>query len=274
MTAEERGKRILVVDDEDSIRNSLAKFLARKGCDISEASGGLEAIKRLEEDSIDLAVVDIKMQGMDGLELLARMKNYDPDLPVIIMTGYANVQNTVKALKSGASDFLCKPFEFEKLYNSIKRLFDIQLALDEDRSVLPYCDFRINAKIPASMDNITGIVHCFTKIIREMKLCKRTRFSGINIALYEAIINAIEYGVGGDESKTVHVSAEINYHQAKFTIRDEGAGFDKSLVEDPTTYENIYKMCGRGIFLMRQFMDSVTYNGPGNEVTMIIKRAE
>jgi len=92
---------------------------------------------------------------------------------------------------------------------------------------------------------------------------------GIKLALEEALNNAIRHGNGYDAGKTIEVTYDINDHRAVFTITDQGRGFDPEAVPDPTADENLEKPYGRGIMLMRAYMDHVRYNPAGNEVYMV-----
>jgi DNA-binding NtrC family response regulator len=111
--------RILVVDDEDSVRKRCLRLLARQGYEVVGATDSGAALKIVQTTSYDVMLVDIRMPGMDGLELLKRVKESAPSIEVIMMTGYAAVETAVKAMKCGAYDYLGKPFESEELLHVI-----------------------------------------------------------------------------------------------------------------------------------------------------------
>ncbi len=102
---------ILIIDDEPSVRDSLSRWFRDDGYEVGTAEGANDALTRLAEKKWDLALVDIRMRGTDGIELQGRMKEHDPDLVVIIMTGYASVDTAVAALKNGAYDYITKPLD-------------------------------------------------------------------------------------------------------------------------------------------------------------------
>lgn len=106
---------ILVVDDERIVRESFLHWFRKYGCKTEAAASGLEALEKLERYPFDLLFVDIKMPGMDGLELLERVKQQYPDAIVIIITAYGSIDTAVKAMKMGASDYLLKPFQPDQL---------------------------------------------------------------------------------------------------------------------------------------------------------------
>ncbi len=103
--------RILIVDDEPSVRDSLSHWFRDDGYEVAAAEGAADALTRLAERRWDLALVDIRMRGTDGIELQRKMREIDPDLVVIIMTGYASVDTAVAALKNGAYDYITKPLD-------------------------------------------------------------------------------------------------------------------------------------------------------------------
>jgi two-component system, NtrC family, response regulator HydG len=102
---------ILIVDDEPSVRDSLRRWFQDDGFEVGTAEGANDALTRLADRRWDLALVDIRMRGTDGIELQRRMRDIDPELIVIIMTGYASVDTAVTALKNGAYDYITKPLD-------------------------------------------------------------------------------------------------------------------------------------------------------------------
>ncbi|MGD8815943.1 MAG: sigma-54 dependent transcriptional regulator [Acidobacteriota bacterium] len=113
--------RILVVDDEAIVLESLAEWFKQDGYSVGTARNGKEALHAIGEDDYDIALLDIKMPGMDGLELQSRLVEQRPDLTIIIMTAYASVDSAVSALKAGAYDYITKPFDPEELSLLVRR---------------------------------------------------------------------------------------------------------------------------------------------------------
>ncbi|MCH2041574.1 MAG: sigma-54 dependent transcriptional regulator [Saccharospirillaceae bacterium] len=107
--------RILVVEDDPRLREAIVDTLMLKGHDVSEAPNGIEALAVLTNQEVDLVLSDINMPGMDGLELLDKVKQAHPWLPIVLMTAYGDVGQAVKAMQRGANDYLMKPFELAEL---------------------------------------------------------------------------------------------------------------------------------------------------------------
>jgi DNA-binding NtrC family response regulator len=113
--------KILVVDDEAIVRDSLGGWFREDGHAVDTAADAREALRLVDRNGYDIALVDIKMPGIDGLELQSRMSAVRPDLTIIIMTAYASVESAVKALKGGAYDYITKPFDPDELSHLIRR---------------------------------------------------------------------------------------------------------------------------------------------------------
>jgi DNA-binding NtrC family response regulator len=118
----DQGK-LLIVDDELSVRDSLSKWFREEGYDVTTAEGANDALTCLAEQRWDVALLDIKMCGTDGIELQRRMHEIDPGLLVIMMTGYASVETAVAALKNGAYDYVTKPLDPDELAHLVKKAF-------------------------------------------------------------------------------------------------------------------------------------------------------
>ena len=126
-------RRILVVEDDPILRRFVADVLKRKGCDVTSVENGMAALEEIDKKQFHLVISDLKMQGMDGLELLTRVKKMVPTTEVIIITAYGSVSSAVEAMKKGAFDYITKPIELEELDIVIDRVFEHQKLLDENR---------------------------------------------------------------------------------------------------------------------------------------------
>lgn len=122
---------ILIVDDEESQRNLLAGFLKNKGYTIATAANGKEAIELNQKASFDLAILDLKMPEIDGIETIAQMKKIDPQTYFIILTGFGTVESAVKAMKLGAYDYLNKPINLDELELLLEHIQEEQLTHQE-----------------------------------------------------------------------------------------------------------------------------------------------
>ncbi|MCX5673562.1 MAG: sigma-54 dependent transcriptional regulator [Planctomycetota bacterium] len=113
--------RILIVDDEEAMRDACRQVLAPEGLALKEASSGVGVLEMIRHESFDLVILDLKMPGMDGMEILRRLQQESPDTVTIVITGYPSVESAVEAMKLGAADFLPKPFTPDVLRLTVRR---------------------------------------------------------------------------------------------------------------------------------------------------------
>jgi len=120
---------ILVVDDESEMRSALSHALTRGGFTVESAASGTDALVKIKKDPISLVITDIKMPEMSGMEVLGAVKKMSPRIPVIVITAYGSIHNAVEAMQAGAADYLLKPFSFETLETTVKKVLG---SVEED----------------------------------------------------------------------------------------------------------------------------------------------
>src|SRR4030066_743816 len=127
------AEKILVVDDEDIIRESLSFILRKEKYEVEEATNGKIAFEMLKESSYDLVITDLEMPEMKGIELLDEIKKINLQTNTIVITAYGSMETAIAALRSGASDYILKPVEFDELLIKVKRLFEIKELFTENQ---------------------------------------------------------------------------------------------------------------------------------------------
>src|SRR5690349_21769653 len=127
--------RILVIDDEAPIRDSLKMMLEYEGYEFVGAATGQEGLAVAERDAPDLVLLDVKMPGMDGLEVLERLRNMNDALPVVVVSGHGTISTAVEATKKGAFDFIEKPFASDRVLVSLRNALDQRQLRDENRTL-------------------------------------------------------------------------------------------------------------------------------------------
>ena len=116
------GAKILIVDDELIVRESLGGWLERDGHKVDKAASGEEALEKCQKTRYDILLLDIKMEGMSGLEVLKKVKENDPDLSVVMITAYGSIPSAIEAMKNGAHEYLLKPFDPDELMVLIEKI--------------------------------------------------------------------------------------------------------------------------------------------------------
>lgn len=161
----EPNARILIVDDDRDTRKGLSKILGEKGYEIETAGTGQEAIAKAEERFFNLALLDIKLPDIEGTKLLATLKKIHPHIDVIIVTGYASLENTIQALNGGASFYMTKPIDLDELFAKLKKLLKNQQSNDKSMKMLQAVQRELNGNehseekilFMATHDALTGL---------------------------------------------------------------------------------------------------------------------
>jgi two-component system nitrogen regulation response regulator NtrX len=127
--------RILIIDDEKAIRNTLRDILQYEKMDVEEAADGAEGLKKVEKENFDLVLCDIKMPKMDGLEVLVKIQETRPDVPVVMISGHGTIDTAVEAIKKGAFDFISKPPDLNRLLITVRNALDRSTLVSETKTL-------------------------------------------------------------------------------------------------------------------------------------------
>ena len=287
---------ILVVDDSAMDRRLATGLLEKEGgYQILIATNGLEALQVLKQQPVDLVLTDLQMDQMDGLELVEAVRADYPLTPVILMTALGSEEIAVRALEKGAASYVAKRRLQQDLLEIVQQVLDNS---DENRTQSRLMHRMSRNEFSFVLNNDLSLVHSMVKYLQHTLRCVRLADESdrlrVGIAVEEALLNALYHGnleVSSDLKETdpnlfeetarqrsleepyrnrrIFVDALVSRESASFTVRDEGQGFDPSSLPDPCDLENLEKPSGRGILLMRSFMDEIIFNERGNEVTLV-----
>ncbi|MBI5233455.1 MAG: response regulator [Deltaproteobacteria bacterium] len=117
---EKRPDRILIVDDDRSIREALFDYLSEKNYQVETADSGDVALEAIKSKGFDVVLTDLMLPGMDGIEVMRLVREYDQDIAVILMTGFGSIESAMSAIKEGAYDYLAKPFKLDEMLVTVK----------------------------------------------------------------------------------------------------------------------------------------------------------
>ncbi|MBN2722683.1 MAG: response regulator [Deltaproteobacteria bacterium] len=167
MASEKKNKNILIVDDEMVIRDVLEDFLTSEGYDVVTVENGMDALEELEEEHFDAILSDLMMPQMTGLELISEISNRGLNIITIIMTGYGTIETAVAAMKSGAFDYILKPFKMDEVLSVLERSFERLHLQQENISLKETLNlYRISEAIAKSreIDTILGAILDATEV--------------------------------------------------------------------------------------------------------------
>lgn len=127
--------KILIIDDEKSIRNTLKEILSYEGYEVTEAQDGIEGLKFVEKDKFDIILSDIKMPKMDGIEVLEKLQEISPETPVVMISGHGNIDTAVEAIRKGAFDYISKPLDLNRMLVTIRNAMDRSVLVKETKTL-------------------------------------------------------------------------------------------------------------------------------------------
>jgi len=287
---------ILVVDDSAADREMAGHLLARQSWNVVYAENGRQALERMREHDVDLVLTDLVMPDLDGLAFVEQAKLDHPLVPVVLMTARGSEEIAVRALEAGASSYVPKKVLVRDLVDLAQRILD---ASRERRSYTRLLGRLRDATfvLENDPDLISSLVSYLMQVLRDSGMFDESGCQRISTALDEALTNAYYHGnleVRSEirehdprafrrlaeqrrhappyRDRRIRVRVELTADEARFVIEDDGRGFDIGAVPDPTLPENLGRPSGRGIFLMKTFLDDVRYNDAGNQVTLSKRR--
>jgi CheY-like chemotaxis protein len=286
---------LLVVDDSRVDRRLVGGLLQKTGeYEVIYAENGRDALQRLELDIPDAVLTDLHMPELNGLELVQAIKQNYPLIPVLLMTAQGSEELAVEALRLGAASYVTKRRLGEDLVATVHQVLE---AASTNRGETRLLNRIASIETSYVLPNETRLVHALSAQVRDtmrsMRIFPENDRLRISIAFEESLLNALYHGnleVSSDLRDQDHMAYESMAHQrsltepyidrqlfveisltqkaVRFSVRDEGPGFDPASIPDPTDPEFLDRPSGRGILLMKSFMDEVTYSENGNQVTM------
>jgi CheY-like chemotaxis protein len=294
--------RLLVVDDEASIREMLQETLTEAASyEVETASDGREALQKLRASTFDMVVTDLRMPEMDGCRLLDISRHEFPEIPVVVITGFARLETAVDALRLGAANFITKPFRLSEILEVVDRTIKRKRAKEIPQRVLPcLISEQLLFHIPPLLDSKSGVIHYLTEKIVGVGICDESARYFVAVSLDEAITNAIFYGClelpsglreteSGTEvfnamvserlldpvyqNRAVTVEMDLNPERAIYRITDPGPGFSPpDLRSGQPEPADLSRLHGRGLLLITCFMDEVWFNDQGNQITLVKRK--
>jgi CheY-like chemotaxis protein/anti-sigma regulatory factor (Ser/Thr protein kinase) len=290
---------VLIVDDSNMDRH-LAGAIVQKMVNWrpSFATNGVEALEAMASSRPDVVLTDMLMPEMDGLQLVQAIRSRYPLIPVILMTAHGSEDVAIQALQKGAASYVPKKSLPRDLAETLEQVLAASKTRMQEQRLLSRLEM-YEAKF--TLDNDTSLIPALVGHIEEdinrLKLCEPGSLVLLGVALHEALTNAMLHGNLELESalreenekeyyrlsierrnmepyniRRVFITSRYTREELTFVVRDEGNGFDPSTLPDPTDPTNLGKVSGRGLLLIHTFMDRVSHNERGNEITMSKRR--
>jgi CheY-like chemotaxis protein len=290
--------RVLVVEDSSTQALQIQFLLEDAGFEVEVARNGAEGLQAIGRCQPDVVLTDLDMPEMNGLELVEASRRQHPTVPILLMTAMGSEEIAAQALQKGAASYVPKKNLGRDIVHTLRTVLDMARADRHQHRVL---ECLTGTEFQFQLENDPTLIPLLIGHLGEhfgrMRFCDETDQIRMNVALNEALHNALYHGnleVSSDlrqeDERTFYDLAERRRHQppyqgrrvdvivkagraeAVYVVRDQGKGFDLSRLPDPTDPANLDRIGGRGLLLIRTFMDEVSHNRQGNEITMVKRR--
>jgi CheY-like chemotaxis protein/anti-sigma regulatory factor (Ser/Thr protein kinase) len=291
-------RKVLVVDDSPVDRHLVGGLVnSQPGWQVFFSSNGSEALEFLKNSNPDVILTDLFMPDMDGVELVQTIRKDFSKIPIILMTAHGNEELAVRVLRAGAASYVPKKLLANELHATLNEVLS---TLRNEKSIQIVNNSLVCHEVHFVLENdiahVSPMVSHIEHLVGQFNFCEPNSMMLIGVALHEALTNAMLHGnleldsklrdddeiyfyTLADERKNqkpyagrkVMFGARISKEEIRFTIADEGPGFNPNGLPNPFEPENLDKVTGRGMLLIRTFMDHVEHNEHGNQITMVKK---
>ena len=296
-------RSILIVDDEQIIRNVLKRKLEQTTpYKVFTADDGTTGLEVFRNEHIDLVISDLLMSQMNGIDLLRNLRQIEPTIPVIIITGYGTLDDAIAAIHLGAEDFIKKPFDINEVIETIEKTFRKQAEEADQREIIKFIGYEdIKLEIPTNFEYLNICINYIFSHLRARWLVSDEDLHDVKVSLYEALMNAFEHGnleITGDEkakyleisqhawkeflldriaderfmNRMIFVELTISEERMTVKVRDEGNGFDFVSRTQDIDPEELFRSSGRGLLLIQSLMDDLSFAEQGREIRITKKR--
>ena len=290
---------ILLADDAAVDRRIVIGILREQDVEIVEVTNGREALEHCKNSLPDLVLTDLQMPEVGGLELTSQISLQYPNLPIVLMTAHGSEEIAVQALACGATSYVPKAQLSRLLIDTVRPILSqVETASDYRRLMQCSTSNALDFELGGDLSLIAPLVELVQKIADGMGVCKFLSRIRFGIAVEHALKNAMLHGVydvrqiphenpsdneiaafverrskqSPYRNRKVYVDVKVTAEEAFVKIRDDGDGFDTSLVPEPRSAKAMEPSAGRGLVLMQTFVDQLTFNETGNEVILLKKR--
>ena len=255
-------RKILIIDDHDDLASALEEVFTHVGHEVTGVENREEALALGHLESYDMVVTDLDGHP-DTL-------HSDADVCLPNVRPASSKLEHIRAFKLCAANFRRYDFDEEELKNLVATVLDYKIKFIDTEKAVEKIHESIEFELPTAISLMHIVLEYLLKRVEKLGVINPDR-SNLFVALDEAFVNAVKHGNKYDTHKMVRITAEVSRLEARFTIEDEGEGFDVTGIPDPLDPDNLFKTSGRGVLFIYNIMDEVMYNERGNRLTMVKK---
>lgn len=255
-------RKILIIDDHDDLASLLTAEFSALGHVVKMQETRDEALELLEHRDFDVVITDL--DNAVSIHSTAPPATCVPD---------CGDDARIRAFKICVPNYEEGDSSEEELRAIVEKTLENKARSVDKRELLQDLHEKIEFEVPSLISLMHSILNYLMRRVEKIGVVN-PETSNLFVALDEAFVNAVKHGNKFDSSKQVRITADVSPDEARFTIEDEGDGFNVNEIPDPLDPQNLFKASGRGVLFIYNIMDEVTYNDRGNRLTMIKKRTD
>lgn len=263
-------RRVLIVDDDNDLNEELEPILDDFGYEIVSINDHRAATARRDLAEFDLIITDLTEDSEQGQQLINEIQFHRSQPSIPISTTVTEAKHITKAFKIDASNFKRAPYNSDELRAVVEKALTYKSQIIDPLNLVSNVHEKVEFALPSDVSLMHDVLNYLVTCVAKLGLINPND-SNLFIALDEAFVNAVKHGNRFDHNKIVHISADISSEEARFTVEDEGEGFNPKQIPDPCDPDNLFKTSGRGVLLIHNIMDEVEYSERGNRLTMVKK---
>ena len=299
-----RAPQVLLIDDDPAVLDMVQAALSHFGMEVHSYPDAAQALELLQNPSapeFDLVISDINLEGIDGFEVIDKVKATQPHLPVVLMTGQASVDYAIRAMRMGAANLFMKPIALRDMVQSVFHLVDLHRDIRmADSGLRGLVNERRHFLFRSDEVEVSSLVRHLTDRLVPMGFASSNNADVIAMAVHEALVNALDHGnlelesrMKGDlfldedpylklraarladpvyASRLIEVRLALDTERFELEISDEGKGFDASHLTPLPGDSDMAPHFGRGLPLILLVMDEVHFNEKGNQIRMVLRK--
>jgi len=257
-------RHILIIDDHDDLASELSVVLTHLGHSVTVMNRREDALAINDLTMFDIVVADLDVEPTAGLPVREGNAVYVPAYPTTFSGDH------VRAFKLCGANYRSDECDEQELKELVATILDHKARFVDTAETVQSVRESIEFELPSFVGLMHIVLDYLMKRVDKLGVVNVEQ-SNLYVALDEAFVNAVKHGNKFDAAKRVRIAADVSPMEARFTIEDDGEGFDVKNIPDPLDPENLFKTSGRGVLFIYNIMDEVEYNDRGNRLTMVKK---
>lgn len=265
------NKIVLIVDDEEEIRNLLDRIFRKEGFATITAKDAMDALMRLQDNDVDIVITDIRMPGMDGLELIGQIHEIKPQMPVVVISGYGSFDTLMDAVDKGAFFFVSKPFNQGAILDAAMKGLRLPQPYHESSPSPPEASLTINFSFQPDVDLISKANHMISGVTNLMGYPTSLCNIAIPFVADELMMMACKRS-SEDSRDTITASIKVAVDETVLHFQSEKKIFDKSALPKSARDFDISNSESVGLMMVKRYSNSLEFSADGGVAVAVIRR--